>query len=229
MNHFFYDNLNIYTAIKLVHKYYKTELKQKNNRTYKSIYAAMKTIETVAAPRMVWKIMPVEVYDCKLAVLDRKYTLDSSKCAQVLSRCDTAVVMAVTLGKQIDKTINKSNLRAHERTVLDEAASKVIEAVADMAQKHIGETCAKNKGMTYRYSPGYCDWPIEQQGLLCSLLPVELIGISLSSTYHMNPRKTITAVFGIGDAAELKDNGNTCSQCSLECSYRRHDNLLYAW
>lgn len=229
MNHVICENLNIYTALKLVHKYYKNELNQMNHRTCKSIYSALETIESFAAPRMIWKKMDVDVPERGLAVLDGKHTLDSKICAYALSRCSTAAVMAVTLGKQIDTILNKNALRAYEQTVLDEAASRVIEAAADMAQEHIGKTCSIDTGMTYRYSPGYCDWSIEQQGLLCSLLPVELIGIRLSSTFQMSPRKSITAVFGIGDEAELKDNGNSCIQCPLECSYRRHDDLLYAW
>jgi cobalamin-dependent methionine synthase I len=51
--------------------------------------------------------------------------------------------------------------------------------------------------MKWRFSPGYGDWPLEQQPELIRLAHADKIGVSLSSSLMLMPRKSITAIIGL--------------------------------
>ncbi len=222
MKYYRYDRLNIRTAIHLVYEYYESKLKVQPPRMKRTVLQALRTIKEHAAPQMMWKRIPVIPLDTGCAVQKEQYPVKSRRFSRILSRCGEAVICAATLGTSLDHELNRDGLRMHERVVLDQAASDVMEAVMDMGQTHIQEQCRPGEAVTRRYSPGYCDWHIDQQRVLFSLLPSEVLGIRLSNSFLMSPRKSVTALMGVGDARIVELHGNACTRCSLrDCDFRR--------
>ena len=222
MKYFRYDRFDIHTAVNLVYEYYENKLKTQPPRMRRTVMKALQTIEEHASPQMIWKRIPVIPLDDGCAIQKKTYPVKSRKFSRILSQCGEAVICAATLGKSLDHEMKREDMRMHERVVLDQTASDVMEAVMEIGQAHIQKQCRHGEAVTKRYSPGYCDWHIDQQQMLFSLLPSEVLGIRLSNSSLMSPRKSVTALMGVTDARTVEQYGNACRRCSRrDCAFRR--------
>ena len=77
--------------------------------------------------------------------------------------------------------------------ILDSIGSVAIEELMNNICNDIKE---KYGTITKRFSPGYGDWPLTNQYDLLKWIGAEKIGISLSPTFQMIPRKSISAIVG---------------------------------
>ena len=144
---------------------------------------------------------------------------------RLLDGCDGAVLFAATLGVQSEWLLlieqAKSTVQA---LVLDAVLSAAIEQVCDQAFEFIGDLLAQEgRYPTRRFSPGYADMPISQTQEICSVLEAEKrIGLTVSSSGVMIPRKSVTAIIGVS-----KEKNDTytkgCADCSkrADCTARR--------
>ncbi|MGM0432555.1 MAG: hypothetical protein ACQEQU_07575 [Spirochaetota bacterium] len=188
---------------------------------------AIEILEAAAEPEIIWKNVPIVLKGKRCTVSDEFHWIDSKKFSHVLSHSDSAVVCAGTLGKAIDEEMKREELRMYERVVLDQTASSVMEMVMDVAQKKIKQSCAAGEGISQRYSPGYCDWSVEGQKTMASLLPLDILGISLTPSCLMSPRKSVTALLGVGRKEVMEAYGNACIRCRRHsCLYRRATNEI---
>jgi hypothetical protein len=108
-----------------------------------------------------------------------------------------------------------------EGYILDLVASNIVDLAADQVQDQV-KSLAERQGLriTNRYSPGYCDWNVEEQQKLFSLFPVACCGISLSESSLMSPMKSISGIIGAG--AKVKFRDYTCEICPMpECYFRK--------
>ncbi len=74
-----------------------------------------------------------------------------------------------------------------------------------------------------RYSPGYCGWHITGQKKLFEELKPESIGITLNSSYLMQPIKSISGVMISGDKNIhfFENNFSFCADCkTISCKER---------
>ena len=74
-----------------------------------------------------------------------------------------------------------------------------------------------------RFSPGYGDWPLEEQRQLFAVLNcAKRIGLTLTDGLMMAPSKSVTAIIGLSeDAACVQNKCMTCS--NINCPYRDTD------
>lgn len=121
--------------------------------------------------------------------------LNSVSLSRVLRDCNYAYILAVTLGIDVDRLISKSYItNKSDAIVIDAIASAIAEALAD----YVNAIICKDLTTTKRFSPGYADFPLEFQKCLSEKLNLlNSIGISLTDSLMMIPRKSITAVIGI--------------------------------
>ena len=75
-----------------------------------------------------------------------------------------------------------------------------------------------------RASPGYGDWDVKEQKYLFELVPAERIGVTLTESSMMVPRKSVSfAVHIAQDPVRLRSEGS-CRNCYMEtCPYRIFD------
>lgn len=159
----------------------------------------------------------------RYALLDGQFRMNSKRLYHVLKHCERAAVFVSTLGSEIDRVITEATQdRPHFGAVLDAAASVAAECAADRLTELIKETLGGHEDLTMRYSPGYCDWPLEEQKVLFDLLPENPSGVTLSADCLMSPKKSISGVLGIGPRELVRKWGNTCEDCGEhDCLYRR--------
>ncbi|MCX6554222.1 MAG: hypothetical protein NTZ12_04280 [Candidatus Aminicenantes bacterium] len=125
----------------------------------------------------------------------------------IFQRAASLHLFAFTLGARISHAIGL--LFEHD----DFALGAVLDAVASVGADNAGriaaewaerQVAAENSAAADRaflYSPGYCGWHISGQEKLFASLRPERIGISLNTSFLMNPLKSISGVLVTGTAA----------------------------
>lgn len=144
--------------------------------------------------------------------------------ANHLDGCEKAILMCATLGTEIDKLIRISQISDMAKAVvLDSFASVAVEQVCNRVDEIIAE---KYDGyyMTFRFSPGYGDYPISlQQDFLRMLDAPRKIGLTTNENFLLMPTKSVTAVLGLSkNPIERKKRG--CAICNMrgKCRFRKN-------
>ena len=88
--------------------------------------------------------------------------------------------------------------------LFDAACSAYAEYMADVCQNEVAEAAARcGLQVRGRFSPGYGDLPLQvQPGLLAALDAGRRLGITLTDSLLMIPRKSITAIVALTAAQE---------------------------
>lgn len=165
-----------------------------------------------AAPKAVYRVMDIdEVSTCGFSI--KKH----------LEGCDRVAVMGLTLGLGIDNLLRKTQIKDMAMTViLDCGASVLVEQLCDEFEGTIREEIGE-KYLTFRFSPGYGDYPITEQSRIIRYLDASRkIGLNVTSNSLMIPRKSVTALIGIADHP-VKGRLATCGECVLKdkCTLRK--------
>ncbi len=186
-----------------------------DSRLAEQMDEAERLLKAAARPKAVYKIAERSVI---LPDDDQKNTEDSSLIASIsikkhLEGCHKAVLMAITLGADVDQLLRRIQVTDMAMAViLDTGASVLIEQLADDFQRNI----KAGPFMTPRFSPGYGDWSITEQARIIRLLDGQRqIGLNVTKDSLMIPRKSITAVIGIADHP-VKGCLATCDECVLK-------------
>ncbi len=141
-----------------------------------------------------------------------------------LAGCEKAVLMCATLGTEIDRLIRINQISDMARAVvLDSFASVAIEQVCSQVDNLIAQNLS-GLYMTFRFSPGYGDYPIEMQKTFLGILDApRKIGLTTNDNYLLMPSKSVTAVLGLSkEPVERKRRG--CAVCNMRenCRFRRN-------
>ena len=141
----------------------------------------------------------------------------------MLAQCDQAVLLACTLGTKFYAMVRSAQVRDMARAViLDACGSALVEQGCDEAERDIA---ARFPGLylTDRFSPGYGDLPLSLQPGLCAVLDAERrVGIHVTSSFLMNPGKSVTAVIGLSDKPQMA-RIRGCAWCAMRetCTLRK--------
>ena len=181
--------------------------------------------------------MDVLMDECEKAVLEKAspkylYVEKDLPCPQImggkdieshLSGCEKAIVMGATVGSGADKLIRVSQISDMARAVvMDSLASVAVEQVCNAFDKIIAEKYS-DYNMTFRFSPGYGDYPIELQKIILQMLDApKKIGLCTNDNFLLTPTKSVTAVLGLSkNPIERKKRG--CAICNMRetCKFRR--------
>lgn len=136
-------------------------------------------------------------------------------------------LLATTLGIEIEQVIRRYEIIDLTRSlVLDASCTEFIEKLCDLAECDI-EASVRDEGLTLnrRFSPGYGDLPLAIQPTFLKTIKADTkLGISLTDTMLMIPRKSVTAIIGLFEDKELalpKRKQNKCLSCEMEdCNFR---------
>lgn len=161
----------------------------------------------------------------RLFLKETDFELVGKDIKQMLSDCNECILMAATLGVVVDNKIRIQQIRDLTKSIiLDSCASSAIESVCNDLND-ILEDKYLDKGLflTDRFSPGYGDMPIDIQSDFIRLMDAQRkIGLNVSSSGIMIPRKSVTAIIGISDKKQTK-RFSGCESCNMfmNCEYRK--------
>jgi hypothetical protein len=142
---------------------------------------------------------------------------------EVFPKAERLALFAVTIGEKISLEISHLFDRNEFAlgSMLDTTASEGTELAAVEIESYYEKLLKKNrlfdrsKGML-RFSPGYCGWHMSGQRKLFEFLEPESIEITLSSSFLMQPLKSISGVIVFGDREifAFDDNYPFCAECA---------------
>lgn len=169
-------------------------------------------------------LAPGEVsFDHDSVTLDGTVLRTAAQIAGLLTGSESIIVIAATVGHSMDRWIRQffdsgDSMRGY---VADTIGSEAVEGAASWLEERIADRAIESsRYTTSRFSPGYCDWDVDEQHALFSLLPEGFCGIQLTENALMLPIKSVSGVIGIGTDCERLVTA--CSVCTLEtCSRRR--------
>ncbi len=127
--------------------------------------------------------------------------------SRVLKGSDLAAVYAATLGPELDE---ESSRLAGEGDVLssvllDTAGSLVLAKASIFFIGKVFDAQAAPRGcaVTPPFGPGQCRWDLTEQRVLFDLIAPSRIGITLTDTFLMIPKKSVSGILGIGKPDEI--------------------------
>ncbi len=155
----------------------------------------------------------------------------SPKLARALSRAESVCCFVATVGPAVDLEIQSlmQQRRYADAYVLDALGSTAAENVVEQFHRRMSaRRKEKNGAVTLRFSPGYCDWPMQEQRPLFDLIAkADKPGVILNDRCLMTPRKSVSGLFGLlppGMGGGPKAN-NPCDTCGKrDCIARRASN-----
>lgn len=142
-----------------------------------------------------------------------------------LKNCHSIIIMGTTLGNEIDALIRRMEVSdMSDAVILDAASNVAIEEFSSNYEDAIrDEIRLENKYLTMRYSPGYGNLPINIQSELVRVIDgTRKIGLTVTPSHIMIPRKSVTSIMGVADI-DVKGKLAGCANCVMKdkCVYRK--------
>lgn len=183
---------------RLKYNIHRTEM---DEETHSRILGTMNRGFAVCEPRGVWLRMQVEQVRDETLLLEGGFSITSRSVAELLGGSRAAVLMGVTVGPAIvdlaSAAVNSGD--GASALVYDAVGSETAEAAIDWLNMYIAQQ-VKRRGENLtrmRFSAGYGDFMLENQGLFFELLGLEKLGVSITDRYIFVPEKTVTAIAGV--------------------------------
>lgn len=185
---------------------------------------ACKEIQLLAIPRGVYQFYD---YDATTHTIHSHppIALEGTSIQQHLAQAERVCVLAVTLGEDVEHRCSELFKEGNYTLgmLLDAAATTAVEQIADQVNHIINEEAKKNGYIpTWRFSPGYGNWPLTVQQELAQILDMKAIDLSVTEAHLLFPRKSVTAIIGL--QTELSENATKrgCSSCNQpQCPSRK--------
>lgn len=179
----------------------------------------------VCEARYIYKEFDIEIHDSFIQIIGTNLKLVGDSIIEHLSNSQKCMLMAVTVGLDIEKKINiYKSIDMTKSIILDACATAYIEEVCDKLEKEIGDNAKKeNKNITWRFSPGYGDLSIDIQRKFLDILDAnKKIGLTVSKHNLLFPRKSVTAIIGFVDDG-ISVSNRSCLTCNLyeNCRFRK--------
>lgn len=179
----------------------------------------------IVLPKYIYKEFSVTHTAEGLAVGETGLLLTGHDIREHLKNCESVYLMGVTAGIGLDRCIRRYMVTEPDvGLVMDSCGIAVVEQIADLAEKEIEDQVhARGMELTWRYSPGYGDLPIECQKKLVQVLDLpRKIGVSLNESCLMMPSKSVTAILGVTDT-KRDHRENKCDYCNNRgrCAFRK--------
>lgn len=139
-----------------------------------------------------------------------------------LKKAEKVALFICTIGDAVELQAKALMDEGHflEGYTTDLIGSTAAEEVAERLHHQIKDEVAKDGlFVSNRFSPGYCNWNVEEQFKLFLLMGENGCGITLTDSALMHPIKSVSGLIGIGKT--LKWKPYTCQQCSdKNCIFR---------
>lgn len=181
-----------------------------------------KLLET-ARPKYIYRLFDISEMNDGIHLEGSTLVLSGNDISEHLEGCKKAVLMCATLSSDVDMLIRNAQINdMTEAVILDSLASVFIEQVCDEAEREIYSKLP-DSFFTWRYSAGYGDFPIDIQSEFVEVLDApKRIGLCVTDTDMLTPKKSVTAVIGVSQKP-LAPRRKGCQICSMreKCQFRK--------
>ncbi|ABZ85046.1 conserved hypothetical protein [Heliomicrobium modesticaldum Ice1] len=172
-----------------------------------------------AEGKALWKTFP---YDPERSAVgtDPVIILEGRDIVAHLAGAESVVIMTATIGQALERAVEEHFAagRYVQGMLLDAAGTAAVEAVADQANRYIEEEGARRGyRATWRFSPGYGDWPLTVQPALLAAVEAGKLPVSVTEGLMLNPQKSVTAIIGLVPRT-VASNKKTDIVCQRGCT-----------
>ena len=192
------------------------------------IAAACEEALVLIEPRSIWQEYGYDAVRQMIFADGEEIHIAGKSIGKHLAGCEKVIALAATVGETIENEVTAKFDRGEytAATLLDAAATAAVEQVADETEKAVRRV-AEPQGflMRRRFSPGYGDWQLAEQRNMVRLCRAAEIGIALSSSLMLMPRKSVTAIIGLkrkcGEYSAFVPQATGCKACGkVDCPSR---------
>jgi len=145
---------------------------------------------------------------------------------EIFVGAEKVVFSLTSIGSKLEDRVSKLSAggKLERSVVLDAIGSSTVESAADFVNEKINQRAEElGYDYTHRFSPGYCIWDISDQKLFFDTLPADQVGVKLTRSMMMAPRKSVTFSinFGYKETMDMSLGQRDCGTCSkADCKYR---------
>lgn len=196
---------------------------QPDENTYNLIDECEALLLKAAVPKYLYRYFDLNTVDEEINIADSTVRLTGKSISSHLKDCFGVVLMCATLSAGVDRLLRQLQATDMAKAVIADAlASAAIEQVCNLADEEI-QALYPDNFLTFRFSPGYGDLPLELQGDLLRLLDAQRkIGLTVSQSSMLIPTKSVSAIIGISNT-ELPKQKRGCAGCNMRahCKFRK--------
>ena len=182
----------------------------------------IKEVKNKARVKYVYDIFDININQDEVEFSNLKFK--SKYLAKNLENCNKIILIAITLGNEIDMMIRRySSLDSASMVLIQAISAEYLEKYIDKIENEVIESFETPIYLKPRFSPGYSDLDISHQKDVISILNAnKKIGLSSTASYMLTPSKSVTAIIGITDK-DYKKAKNKCALCNLKnCEVREN-------
>jgi hypothetical protein len=176
----------------------------------------MEEARSILEPKAVYSFVRVVDLNYDQVHLDNGHSLRSVVLGDILQVGQGIVPYVITIGPKLEERARERKNLLHAY-LLEKIADHALEKAADYLRSHTGESLGP---IVSTFSPGSGTgelFSIEQQEVIFSILePAKSVGVRLSSSCMMLPRKSVSGVF-----AATQEDYVSCAYCPRKCESRR--------
>ncbi len=160
----------------------------------------------------------------EIFLADTDLTLTGQHIVRHLAGAVKVCLLAATIGPRLEAKVEelfREGLYA-AATILDAVGSTAVESVADQLQEQF-QVKANKDGyqITWRFGTGYGDLPLELQPQLGDASGATNIGVTVTKSCMLQPRKSIIGIIGLVPYVLKTVGENKCQLCANDCDYRK--------
>jgi hypothetical protein len=186
----------------------------------------LEEVHTLIEPLAMYDIVPVEDFHHQTIVMAGGASFEGPLAARALAGARALALAVCTIGPALEERINQLFGEEPVRAMaLDGAGVAALSSISKATVARIREEAeARQWGSGMRAQPGQEGWSIWQQRVLFDQIPADEIGVRLTDSALMIPRKSVSFVIGIGP--DMRPDSVACDFCSKRerCSWRVDNN-----
>lgn len=134
--------------------------------------------------------------------------------SSAMKEADAIAIFTATLSLEFDIWLHQVKKEGDivKEFIANSLGSILVEgAVTNLMNELEKEMYSLNLKISNNYSPGYCDWALNEQKKLFSILPPDTSGIRLTDSYLMLPIKSVSGIIALGK--NVKKRAYKCDIC----------------
>ena len=179
-------------------RYMKVPPTVRDEEMTRTVRGAFVNLEGCISPRCVWGRFGVAHFDGGIVLEGAE--IHSKNIARLTEKSDECILLAATLGHEVDRQIalaQRKNML--EGVALDACASVRVDAYIDeYVVNEIVPSLRDGESLTHRFSPGYGDLSMSvTEEIIAVLDATRRIGLSVTRSLMMTPMKSVTAIIGL--------------------------------
>jgi hypothetical protein len=199
---------------------------ERSNNIRKALDICLRKARSFVKPRHIFEEKKISAIGDDFIEIEGGVRFSTKKIPAFIKGAGALALFIVTIGDELEKeaSVMTSGTDALSGYLLDRLGSFAVESLAENTEKRLRrDYFVHKKSLSSRFSPGYCDWPTEEQFKMAKALDFSKAGVTLTEGCMMVPKKSISAIVAIADEGVFKEFVSSCDICERDsCDFRRN-------